>query len=213
MNNDDMKQVEKRVRRYWYTDGIAELAVGGMFALLGLYFGIQGIFEDKSPISVILQVSLVFVMIAGFTGVGWLVKTIKARLTYPRTGYVEYRVNDSEAKQRRRLVITVGIIITAASIVLVDFFQKVDEMVLATGVLVGVIFISLRGKSSGVQRFYVTGSLAIVLGVVLSFSKLTQVYNLALFYGVLGIVILIFGVVVLIKYLRENPMPEEDSNE
>jgi len=213
MENNNLKEVEQRIKRYWYSDGIAELAVGGMFALLGLYFGIQGIFEDKSPISVILQVSLVFVMIAGFTGVGWLVKTIKARLTYPRTGYVEYRVNDNEAKQRRRLVITVGIIITAASIVLVDFFQKVDEMVLATGVLVGVIFISLRGKSSGVQRFYVTGSLAIVLGIVLSFSKLTQVYNLALFYGVLGIVTLIFGVLVLIKYLRENPMPEEDSNE
>ena len=43
-----------------------------MFALLGLYFGIQVIFEDKSPISVILQVILVFVMIAGFIGVRWL---------------------------------------------------------------------------------------------------------------------------------------------
>jgi hypothetical protein len=213
MNNDDMKQVEKRVRRYWYTDGIAELAVGGMFVLLGLYFGIQGIFEDKSPISVILQVSLVFVMIAGFTGVGWLVKTIKARLTYPRTGYVEYRVNDNEAKQRRRLFITVAIIITAASIVLVDFFQKVDGMVLATGVLVGVIFISLRGKSSGVQRFYITGSLAIVLGIVLSFSKLTQVYNLALFYGLLGVASVISGALVLRGYLRDNPAPLEGDNE
>ena len=93
MENNNLKEVEQRIKRYWYSDGIAELAVGGMFALLGLYFGIQGIFEDKSPISVILQVSLVFVMIAGFTGVGWLVKTIKARLTYPCTGYVEYRVN------------------------------------------------------------------------------------------------------------------------
>ena len=142
-----------------------------------------------------------------------MVKILKARLTYPRTGYVEYRVDDSEAKQRRRLFITVAIIITAASIVLVDFFQKVDGMVLATGVLVGVIFISLGGKSSGVQRFYITGSLAIVLGIVLSFSKLTQVYNLALFYGLLGVAIVISGALVLRGYLRDNPAPLEGDNE
>ena len=213
MNNDDMKQVEKRVRRYWYTDGIAELASGGIFLLVGLYFGVLGYFQEGSLISVILQVSMILVFVGGAYGVRWLVNTLKSRLTYPRTGFVEYRADDSEAKQRRRLFITVAIIITAASIVLVDFFQKVDEMVLATGVLVGVIFISLRGKSSGVQRFYVTGSLAIVLGIVLSFSKFTQVYNLALFYGVLGIVVLVSGIVVLRKYLRENPAPEEDSNE
>ena len=48
MNKDDMKQVEQRVTRYWYTDGIAELTSGGMFLLLGLYFGVLGYFEEGS---------------------------------------------------------------------------------------------------------------------------------------------------------------------
>ena len=42
MENDEMKQVEQRVKRYWYADGIAELTSGCLFVLLGIYFGAQG---------------------------------------------------------------------------------------------------------------------------------------------------------------------------
>ena len=213
MNTKDMKQVEQRVKRYWYSDGIAELTTGGMFTLLALFFGVQGIFEKRTPLNVILQVSFAVVMIAGLTGLGLLVKTLKSRLTYPRTGYVEYRANDLEAKQRRKLFISVAAIIAVSSIVLVDFLQEFDSMLMATGVLVGVIFIALRGKSSGLQRFYWLGWLAILLGAVLAFSNLPQIYNLALFYGVLGLIILISGAIVLRRYLAENPTPTEDENE
>ena len=33
----DFSDVEQRVRRYWYVDGIGELLGGGMFLLLALY--------------------------------------------------------------------------------------------------------------------------------------------------------------------------------
>jgi hypothetical protein len=213
MNNDDMKQVEQRVKRYWYTDGIAELASGGMFILLGLYFGVLGYFQEGSLISVILQVSMVLVMIGGAYGVRWLVNTMKSRLTYPRTGYVEYRVNEKDAKIRRYVVVAAAMIIAIASIVLVDYIRGLDSMVLITGVLVGIIFIALRGNSSGLKRFYVLGGLAIVLGIVLAYSKLPQVYSLALFYGLLGVAILISGGLVLQRYLAENPPISENGNE
>ena len=86
MDNNDVKQVEQRVKRYWYADGIAELTSGGMFLLLGIYFAAQGILGEGSLISVILQISLMLVMIGGAFGVRWVVNTLKARLTYPRTG-------------------------------------------------------------------------------------------------------------------------------
>ena len=96
MDKDDMQQVERRVKRYWYTDGIAEISSGGMFLLLGLYFGVQGYFGETSLVSIILQVSMVLLMVGGIFGVRWLVNTLKTRLTYPRTGFVEYRVNEKE---------------------------------------------------------------------------------------------------------------------
>ena len=50
-------------------------------------------------------------------------------------------------------------------------------------------------------------------GVALSFSGLSQAYNLGLFYGLLGIAILISGGLVLRRYLNANLLPVEIENE
>lgn len=213
MENNEIKEVEQRVKRYWYTDGIAELAGGGMFLLMGLYFGIQGYLGENSLASIILQVSLALLMIGGIFGVRWLVNVLKARLTYPRTGYVQYRVNERDAIRRRWIVAGVGIVVAIASILLVDTLRNLDSMVLVTGLLVGAIFITLRGKASGLKRFYVLGGLAIVLGVALAFSNLPRAYSLGLFYGLLGVGILVSGALVLRLYLEENPLPAEGDHE
>ncbi len=213
MKTNEMKQIERRVMRYWYTDGIAELVSGGMFFLLGLYFGVMGSFEEGSLVSVILQVSMVLVFLGGVVGVRWLVNVLKSRLTYPRTGYVEYHVKNNHNRKRRLLIVVSAMVISAISIVLVDYFRGLQTVVLITGVLVGVIFIALRGRSSGLKRFYVLGALAIFLGIVLATSGLTQVYTLAIFYGFLGIAILISGGLVLRSYLAENPAKSENGNE
>jgi len=184
-----------------------------MFLLLGVYFGVLGYFEEGSLVSVILQVSMVLVMVGGAFGVRWLVNTLKARLTYPRTGYVEYRVNEKDAKIRRYVVMAVAMVFAIASIVLIDYIRNLDSMVLFTGVIVGIIFIALRGKSSGLKRFYILGGLAIVLGVALAYSGLPQIYTLTLFYSILGITIMISGALVLRQYLAENPVLSENSNE
>jgi hypothetical protein len=213
MENNEMKQVEQRVKRYWYEDGLAEMASGGIFILLGLYFSIQGLFVEGSLVSVLLQSSLVLILIGGAFGVRWLVNTLKTRMTYPRTGYVEYRVNEKDAKVRRYVVAGVAMAIAIVSIVLFDYIRGLDTMALITGLLVGVIFIALRGKSSGLKRFYLLGGLAIMLGVALSFSGLSQAYNLGLFYGLLGIVVMISGGLVLRRYLSENPLHSENNYE
>ena len=212
MENHDVKKMEQRVKRYWYSDGIAELASGSMFVLLGLYFGIQVIFGEESIISIFLQVILVLVMIAGFMGVRWLVNTLKARLTYPRTGYVEYRVDDREIRKRRWIIVAAAAIVSGVSIVFEAYIRDLDSVILITGLLAGIIFIALRGRSSGLKRFYALGGLAIVLGVTLSISSLSQIIDFALFFGLLGVVIVASGGLVLRRYLNENPVPAEISN-
>jgi len=209
---DKMVDIEQRVKRYWYSDGIAELASGGLLLLLGLYFGIQGYFGTESLVSVILQSGLVLIMIGGFFGVRWVVNLLKTRLTYPRTGYVEYRVYDQDAKKRSYLASAAGLIVATASMVLVKYIRDLDSMVLVTGVLVGVLFIVLRGKSSGVNRFYILGTFALLLGLGLSIGGLREIYNLALFYSLIGSATMISGGLVLWHYLSENPMPVEDPN-
>jgi len=85
----NLSDVEQRVRRYWYTDGIGELIGGGMFILLGTYFALQEFLRHNSLLGGILQASLILVMIGGTAIARRLINTLKTRLTYPRTGDVE----------------------------------------------------------------------------------------------------------------------------
>lgn len=211
--SDNLMDVERRIKRYWYSDGIGEISVGLVFLILGTFFGVQGYFGEDSKIGMILQMSMVVVMMVSIFGTQWLVNMLKSRLTYPRTGYVEIRAKDKESSQRRWIVVGAGLVVAIASFVFISFVREVDSMVLVSSIMVGVIFIALRGRSSGVERFYYFGGLSFILGIVLSFNNAHRLYNLGLFYGVLGLVILISGALVLRHYLRENPMPTDGDDE
>ena len=211
--SDNFLDVEQRVKRYWFSDGIGELAGGGMFLLLGAYFGIPQFLGDNNLLSGILQSSLVLVLIGGIFGVRWLVTLLKTRLTYPRTGYVEYRVDRKNALRIRTLAMAFAMVMAFLMVLLARSIQIVDSTVLVTGIVVGVVFILLRGKSFGVQRFYILGAISVVIGTMLSFSDLPNGYSLAAFYGLMGLVVMISGGWVLFRYLKENPLPAEGDDE
>ena len=205
--NNDLSDIEQRVKRYWFADGIGELAGGGMFLLLGAYFGIPQYLGDDSQLSAIFQSSLVLVLIGGIFVVRWLVTMLKTRLTYPRTGYVEYRVDKRNALRTRTLAMAFAMVMAFSMVLLAKSIQVVDSTVLMTGLVVGAVFVLLRGKSYGVQRFYFLGAISAILGVALSFSSLPIGYSLAAFYGLMGLVVMLSGGWVLFRYLRENPLP------
>lgn len=210
---DKFSEVEQRVKRYWFSDGIGELAGGGMFLLLAAYFGIPQFLGENNFLSVVLQSSLVLVMIAGFFGVRWLVTMLKTRLTYPRTGYVEYRVDKKHAIRVRTFAMAFAMVMAFLMVQLARSIQIVDSTVLVTGVVVGAVFVLLRGKSYGVQRFYLLGAVSAILGVALSLGKLPNAYALAAFYGLMGLAVMVSGGVVLFRYLRENPLPTEGGDD
>lgn len=207
--NDQLSGIEQRIKRYWYSDGIPELSSGGLFLLLGLYFGIQGSLGENPLMRVILQVGLGLLMIAGAISVSWLVNALKNRFTYPRTGYVEYRLDEPDARQRRFVVIAVAMIILIAWTILFKyrFLRGFDSTVLVTGILAGVVFFTLQGRSSGGIRFRVFGVASALLGIGLSLSGLSEAFRLGIFFGLLGIALLLSGGLVLREYLHQNPMP------
>jgi hypothetical protein len=206
---NNLSEVEKRVKRYWYTDGIGELIGGGMFILLGIYFALQEFLGQNSMVSGILQVSLILVMIGGMSMSRWLVSTLKTRLTYPRTGYVEYEVNERNLKSRRIWVILLAFAVSSLTMIFVRLFQSFDSIVAVTGVAVGLILVILRAKSSGLARFYVLGAVSILLGLVLSVSGLPNAYSLGMFYGLMGVCFMLSGGWTLRRYLEENPLPAD----
>ncbi len=210
---DETSQIEQRVKRYWYSDGIGEMMGGVMFLVLAAYFSLQQYLGDESFIGGMLQAGLVLLLIGGVYVGRRVVNSAKARITYPRTGYVEYRTNSRNAVLMRVLAALTAMTVASVSIIVVRRFDSIDAMVAVTGLLVAVIFAVKQGLTSGLGRFYFMSALSIVLGGVLSVSGLVRGYNLGLFYGLMGLAFVISGGLTLKSYLRENPLPTEVGNE
>ncbi|HET7144827.1 MAG TPA: hypothetical protein VFI68_12475 [Anaerolineales bacterium] len=209
---DETYQIEQRVKRYWYNDGIGELMGGGMFLLLGLYFSAQQYLGDRSFVGGLLQAGFVVILIGGVFLARRLVNALKERVTYPRTGFVEYRTNNRNAILMRVLSVVVGMTVAMVSIFVVRRFEMIDAMVAVTGVLIAFILIAKQGWSSGMGRFYFLSAASIVFGGVLSMSGFARGYNLGLFYLLMGIAFALSGGLTLKRYLRENPLPPEAEN-
>ncbi len=205
----NLSDVQQRVNRYWYADGLAEIIGGGMFLLLAVYFALQDFIGPDSTLSGILQASLALLMIGGAFASRRLINSLKTRLTYPRTGYVEYRANKKDIGRKRVLVFILAFTISALTIAFVGIFKSFNSVVAVTGFIVGVILVLLRGKASGLFRFYVLGAVSLLLGLALSASGLSEGYALGLYYGLMGVCFLISGGLTLTHYLHENPLPVE----
>ncbi len=205
----DFSEVEQRVKRDWYTDGIGELIGGAMFLLLGLYFFLQQYFGDRPSVSVILESGLVVFMIVALVLGRRLNNALKARLTYPRTGYVEYRRAEKNKFWRRILTVVFAMVIGMFVIVIARNVNAIDSLVAVTGALVAVILLVKQGWSSGMPRFYLLSAISLVLGIALSFSGLPRGYNLTAYYGLMGVTFALSGGLTLRRYLQENHLPAD----
>lgn len=203
---DNVSDVEQRVKRYWYVDGFGELVGGGgMCLILALYFSAQQYFGDDSLVGGLLQASLVLVLIGGMFVVRRLINAAKLRVTYPRTGYVEY----STSKNKMFVGIlsgVVGMVMAMTFIFIVRQFNQIDAMVAVSGVVMGIILLAKQVWTTKVKRFYILSAAATLYGVALSVSGFSRGYNLGLFYALMSLSFAISGGLTLKKYLDENPL-------
>ena len=90
---DQIESILQRPKLYNNIDGVGELGTG--FMLLGL--GLLSWLQARSPAGAIWHRMDVFAVWVGLMllGIHYGSKAIKERITYPRTGFVEYRRRDS----------------------------------------------------------------------------------------------------------------------
>jgi len=210
---DHFSEVEQRVRRYWYVDGFGELVGGGgMCLLLAIYFTAQQYFGDDSLMGSLLQASLVVVLLGGMLLVRRLINAAKLRVTYPRTGYVQYSVPTNK-RLMSVLSAVVGMIMAMTFIFIVRQFNRIDALVAVSGAVMGIILFMKQVWTTKVKRFYILSAMAVLYGVLLSVSGLPRGYNLGLFYALMSLSFAISGGLTLKKYLDENPLQTELGNE
>ncbi len=198
---DSLDSLQQRTQQYWNIDGLAELGIGGFFILLSLnFFGIALL--PGGPIRVFLGVAGMPLLVILAIWIGRRgVDALKARLTYPRTGYLAYQ---KPSRKRRWITFAIGILITGLILFLIFIFnpKSAGWMPLLDGIFLGLLLLVIN---HGTMRFYLLATASFLSGLLLAYLDFSGNLGHAAFYGLMGIAMVLSGVLTLRDYLRRNP--------
>ncbi len=208
----DSKEAERRTKRYFYDDGLTEIVLGVILVLFGGHFIGTAIFRERSPIRGFLDVSSVLIICcAGFL-VGRIIRFLKFRITYPRTGYVSYKKKEL-SPQRRRAAMAISAFIAAATATLLARSPSFRTWMPAlNGILLGV-GVYLIARRTEVARFYFLAAASVVIGFGMALAGFDDFKGLGLYYALFGAAMIVSGAVTFIVYLRRSRAPHEDVHE
>ncbi len=209
--NDDFKAIEKRTVRSFYDDGLFEIALGTIFLLLGIYFFGELVLPETSSVRAFLSFSFIFIIVFAGLLINKILRFLKRRITYPRTGYVSYRKERSP--RRRWTAAAMGAVIGASIPFLTHSIPSFTDMLPALmGILWGLAIL-LLGSKSGVFRFHALAVVSTVIGIALTASGIGDTRGLSLFYALFGAAMILSGLAALFVYLRKNKRSAEGPDE
>ncbi len=204
---DEVKTAQQRARLYWYRDGISEIAFGVICLFLGLYFLILAVLPPGSLLASMLSIGMVFYILASGYITTKAVNAAKARLVYPRSGYVQLRPPPT---RRRYLVALLAMLISGSVIALLSFTSAPISWIPAISGFIFAVVLAFLGYQNNLPRFYGLSVLALVIGIAVAISNLEQNLDLALFYTGIGVAIILSGLLVLRNYLKSTPLSGEE---
>jgi hypothetical protein len=206
MFTNQIDQAARRTVRYWYIDGLNEISFGILCLILGAYFAADFAAERGLPsgsgLHFALESSFVLIIVGGGLLLNRLVKMLKNRITYPRTGYVAYR---QPSKGRRRII--PAFIAAAMAVVVSLLFMNAPASLSWMPAITGVGFAGVwfyLAYRIGLLRFYLLAGSELLIGTVLSFAGIGNTTGLSLFYGLTGLAVILSGAATLVRYLRST---------
>jgi hypothetical protein len=215
-------EAEQRAWRYWFSDGVTNLIVG-ISILLMAFCILYPPHWPPSPLALAAWAAALFgyvsLMIRHQTVVEWL----KARTTYPRTGYVQSpcpeadlvkglqrgpeveqpeEVRHFRSARRMRAIFKLALIL-AASVAMIVFHSR--WVFTAAGIIVAVaMWIARRDY----RLSWIVPAGFPLVGLCVSLFVVSRHQAPAYFLAGWGLLFLLDGGVTLIRYTLQNPAPE-----
>ena len=201
----NINQMMQNTQRYWYQDGISDLGMGGWLLLIGVFFAAESLTPPGSPLWAVWGLGMPLALIGGGLAVSWAVKRAKSRLTFPRTGFVEY-----ERKGLAGIVRLVGAGLAGAAVAtgMVLIYWQIKSLSLIFGVAFLGAF-GFLGYRVRVWRYVFLGLWCFVLGIATSAVSLSLEQSSAIFYIGAGVGMIVLGAIVWRRYNHNAPMPQE----
>jgi hypothetical protein len=161
--------------------------------------------SDFSPlVTIVVVMGLLGVAVGGVYLLKRLVREMKQRITYPRTGYVAYR--QGEPSKGRWFIPLAALVLVVVSLFLPDSFTGMSAIV---GAMLAAVLI-LMGFRVSLPRFYLVGIIALVSGVALSWSDVAEFIAVALTFAIAGSALFLAGGFAFVRYLSDHPKQNEN---
>ena len=165
MDRPDFDEIARRPLRYWDVDGLPELVMGILWTL----WGAAWLFGEALPHDWRWNVYWTAVpVVLAFSGLAAVrvIKSLKSRLTFPRTGYVAWK----EPSRGTHLAGAAIAIVTASVLAAVGARGGGDQSRYATpilGVILGLAFV-LAGFKQRAPHYLALAGVALALGFALA---------------------------------------------
>ena len=201
----DLREVQSRSQRYWNVDGLAELMMG----LLWMIWGAAWLFGQSLPRGSVWNVYWMFTpALLALSGVAmvWVTKKLKARITFPRTGYVEWR---APTRAQRLTAATVAMITAAVLVMLISKSRTEGLQHVAApgiGVILSLGFV-VASISQRAPHLLALAGVALILGLAFGASK-TGWDAMNWMFIALGGATVLLGAGRLWLFLRSHPLEQ-----
>lgn len=200
----DPDAIAKRlISRAHHRDGLPEIAVGLTFLTIGALIYAQAPLPHESMGFKVVILGLSLLMAILWIGSPRAVKWVRRRYLIERVGYVE-------SKPICRKQIGIGIILAVLTAVfllgVVTQFARPEQWVLAGTGLFGGALVALSGQ---LPRFVIGGVLMAAAGIAIALAGVSLQIGFAVLFGFQGLLALISGAVVFLRFMRQPAEPGE----
>ena len=196
----DLREIERKVQRSFFQDGVMEILVGFYLMMTGLM--VQG------TMSAAFSALLMFLFKPAW-------EALKRRFIYPRIGYVKFRPEkDVDGKAFGRGIIALAIIAVTSPFVSMLILGKAPGWAFWTRRFLPFFmgFITSIGpwvaaKKLGVPRWYAFSALCVIAGLAVPYLGMESIYEpIGIEFIVIGGVALVTGLVMFIYFLVKHPV-------
>ncbi len=207
MEYPDLKEIERRPRQYWNADGLPDLTVGSLWIIWGAAFILPEVLPQGSWLRYYWMVVPLLLIGGGFAA-NWATKMFKRRLTFPRTGYVEW----PEPGMLQWIVpALLGAGVAAVIWVLARRIGPGSlEALISPGVALllalGFLCASVRQR---LPHYLWSSAASLALALVFARMGPSLEHGLVCLFLALGALSLLLGTLRLRSFLRRNPVSQE----
>jgi hypothetical protein len=197
----NLDEIARRPQRYWNADGLPELMMGLLWMLWGGAWLLGEALPHDWRSNVYWTAAPALLALSGVAAV-WATKRLKERLTFPRTGYVDWKEPSRSARVTAAAVAMVTAMVLAALAANRDAgMERVAAPVL--GVILSLAFVvaSLRQRA---PHYLALAAVAVALG--LAFGALRAGWeSVNWLFVALGAATAALGGLRLALFLRKHP--------